>query len=617
MCGIGGIYRLHDLNKKHVHDINFIANSIASRGPNNLGIWKSQNDSVLLCHTRLSIIEISSASNQPMLSQDCKKIIVFNGEIYNYKELREKCIRNGVVFKTLSDTEVLLNIYEEYGVIGLSMLRGMYAFAIYDLDKDELFLARDHYGIKPLYYYYDGLEFAFSSYARSLGNKNSVTEISRGILQSLLFGASCEPDTYKPDVFCLEAGTYKLISKNGILNGNIPLNSNNQSRCQKKNDRILKIGRSIEESVKYHLVSDVPVGIMLSAGIDSSILAAATSKFINKNKKIYALTIVFNKYLGSAYDEISLAAKVSKIYGLEHIYEIITEKDLHDSFPQILKDMDQPTADGINTWFVARLARRNNIQVLLSGVGGDELLGGYKTYLVVPLLLKIRNLFNINLNLFKSILNFLIRITDIYNLRRYERIFLRLQLILFLKPSILNAYIVKRLVFTPFEIARILKIPEKEIFTLLKIYLSRLNYSSKLNFSNKNKSRQDMDFDLFFLETIHYLRNQLLRDADWAGMAHSVEIRTPFCDNFLRADVCAQFLCDKSRKKLKYILSRDYFKLPKEIYNRKKTGFITQIPYKLIDKMIELLPQKKNRYWNDVTEYQKLTLSICLKRINF
>jgi asparagine synthase (glutamine-hydrolysing) len=270
--------------------------------------------------------------------------------------------------------------------------------------------------------------------------------------------------------------------------------------------------------------------------------------------------------------------------------------------------MDQPTADGINTWFVARLARRNNIQVLLSGVGGDELLGGYRTYTVVPLILKLRKIFNINLNLCKSILNFLIKIADMYGLRRYERIFLRLQLILSLKPSIINAYIVKRLVFTPYEIARILKIPEINVLTLLT------NYLNKLNCFNKNGYIQEEKFDLFYLETIHYLRNQLLRDADWAGMAHSVEIRTPFCDTFLRADVCNQFLHDKSRKKLKYILSRDYFKLPKEIYKRKKTGFITQIPYNIIDRMLDCLPQKKNRYWFGLTEYQKLTISICLKK---
>lgn len=419
MCGIFGVIN----TKKKIDESRVVAarDVLAHRGPDDAGIYTSpcypepveRSPFVVLAHRRLSIIDLSPAAHQPMTTDDGRFTIVYNGEIYNFEEIRKEISSRqsavGNKFKTNSDTEVILYLYSKYGKDCLNMLRGMFAFAIWDDKEKKLFAARDRFGIKPFYYLKNDDEFIFSSELKAIKYyKNGLTISMQGMDAFLKTGSVPAPLTIyeetrallpghwleiqsksKPEVkqywsfFELFSYTEKLRSLHGndeTLTSKVP--------HLKYDDNAKKIIRnSLLDSIKSHMVADVEVGAFLSGGIDSTAIVSLMRQ-VGK-EKIKTVSIVFPD---SRFDESKYSRLAAKKYNTEHIEIPFTEKDLLDDFEYIISVMDQPTIDGINTYFVSKAAKLAGLKVVLSGLGGDELFGGYPSFNLIPKYQRIKNL---------------------------------------------------------------------------------------------------------------------------------------------------------------------------------------------------------------------------------
>lgn len=365
MCGIAG-YVSKKVDKKVLKKM---TDRIAYRGPDSEGFYLG--DTVALGHRRLSIIDLNSG-NQPIYNEDKKVVVVFNGEIYNYKELRSELEEHGHTFSTNSDTEVLVHGYETWGHKLTKHLRGMYAFAIWDSKVEELYLARDEWGIKPLYYYLNGDSFLFASEIKAfLDHPLFKREFNDSILASYLcFNSTPTEETFFKGVFRVEPGCQIVYKKGKVTKEKFF----SLSFCEtdKDMDTIVKeIDQAMKNSVMYHEIADVEVGSFLSSGIDSSYLVS-----LAKPDKTYTVG-----YDNPKYDEISYAKDLTDKLGISNISKKITKEEYMKAFPDIMYHMDEPLADpsAIALYFVAQIASKD-VKVVLSGEGADELFGGYNTY---------------------------------------------------------------------------------------------------------------------------------------------------------------------------------------------------------------------------------------------
>ena len=366
MCGIAG-YVSEQKPKKKI--LKAMTDRIAYRGPDAEGFFL--DDNCALGHRRLSIIDLSTG-NQPIYNELEDKVIVFNGEIYNYQELREELIKLKHKFKTSSDTEVLIHGYEEWGTKLTKKLRGMFAFAIWDKEKKELYLARDQWGIKPLYYYHNNETFMFASEIKAfLDHPDFIKEFNEEILSAYLcFNSTPTEETFFKGVYRLEPG-HQLIYKNGKIKierfFSFKFKETNKSIEEIAND----IDKAMKNSVKYHEIADVEVGSFLSSGIDSSYLVS-----IAKPDKTYTVG-----YDNPKYDEISYAKDLTKKLNISNKSKKITKKEYLKAFPNIMYHMDEPLSDpsAIALYFVAEIASKD-VKVVMSGEGADELFGGYNSY---------------------------------------------------------------------------------------------------------------------------------------------------------------------------------------------------------------------------------------------
>ncbi len=367
MCGIAGFISPISEKKPIIQKM---TERIAHRGPDGEGFYIDQN--IALGHRRLAIIDLSTG-DQPMYNEDQSLVIVFNGEIYNYLELRTELLQKNHQFTTNSDTEVLLHGYEEWGSDLLNKLRGMFAFAIWDKKKEELFIARDNWGIKPLYYYQNGDTFMFASEIKAfLDHPAFHKEFNEQILSAYLcFNSTPTTETFFKGVYRLEPGHY-LIYKNQEITikqyFKLEFTEQEQDFHQIVND----ISTSMEDSVNHHQIADVEVGSFLSSGIDSSYLVS-----VARPDKTYTVG-----YDDPKYDEISYAEDLASKLNISNKSKKITKEEYLAKFPQIMYHMDEPLADPsvIALYFVAELASQD-VKVVLSGEGADELFGGYNSYL--------------------------------------------------------------------------------------------------------------------------------------------------------------------------------------------------------------------------------------------
>lgn len=377
MCGIGGLLYFDNNRVVSSGMLKEMSGVMVHRGPDDGGLFADRN--LGLCFRRLSIIDLR-AGHQPLISERSGMTIVFNGEIYNYKEEREKLKKKGYIFSTATDTEVILHLYEEYGVDCLQYLRGMFAFAIWDPKNRHLFCARDRFGIKPFYYYTDSQKFIFGSEIKVIMNAGDVDRtLSYDALDSYFaFGhISGELSVYRY-VKKLLPGHYLQVSfKENI---SFTIRKYWEIKFEPDYSRTEKywtdeLAEALYESVKLHMVSDVPLGAFLSGGIDSSSVVAMMA--MNSDQPVKTFSIGF---LNKPNNELQYARQIAKKYGCEHHEEII-EPESVSTLPMLVKSFDEPFADSsaIPTWYVSRMARKH-VTVVLSGDGGDELFAGYNIY---------------------------------------------------------------------------------------------------------------------------------------------------------------------------------------------------------------------------------------------
>jgi asparagine synthase (glutamine-hydrolysing) len=455
--------------------------------------------------------------------------ITYNGEIYNFRELRKDLEGRGVRFRTTSDTEVLLELYRSEGPRFLSKLRGMYAFALWDASRKELFLARDPFGIKPLYFADDGRTLRFASQVKALlaGGNIDDSPSAAGQVGFLLWGHVPEPHTIYQGIRSLPPGYAMTISAGGpariwkhcdVLDL-LAEAEQGGTHADDENSISEPIRRAVAETVNYHMVADVPVGCFLSSGIDSNVLCAFASQAV-KAGTLKCVTLGFKEYRGTHADEVPLAVQSASTLGVHHQVCEIARQEFIGDIERLLHCMDQPSVDGANTYFVAKAAAAAGLKVAISGVGADEIFGGYPSFSQVPRLASVSRWLPQG-----SAMGAVFRRLTAPLLRRITSP--KYASLLEYGGSLAGAYFLRRGLYMPWEISGLL---EREV---VRQGLGELNVPTALG--GRLLRFGTPYVSVMAAEIVEYLQPRLLRDTDWAGMAHSLEIRTPYVDvHFLR-----------------------------------------------------------------------------------
>jgi asparagine synthase (glutamine-hydrolysing) len=566
MCGINGIFAYGDsASSPDRKELIATRDHMLSRGPDGYGEWWSDCRRLGFSHQRLAIIDLSNRAAQPMASHCGRFMIVFNGEIYNYAKIRRELEKEGAVFHSESDTEVLLNLYALKREKMVRDLRGMFAFAIWDNVDRELFLARDPYGIKPLYTADDGTTLRFASQAKALlaGGHVSRDPEPAGVVGFYLWGSVPEPFTLYREIRQLPAGHTQRVTQAGI-NEPVPYASIAEALAKGSDpsfegiDRVNDLVRNATlESVKAHLVADVEVGIFLSAGVDSGALLGLMKDA--GQAKVRAITLSFDEFGETVDDETPIARDIAELYGAEHLVRTVSKQEFEADLPAILDAMDQPSIDGINSWFVAKAASEAGLKIAFSGVGGDELFAGYPSFRDVPRWVSSTALLSAVPGLGVAVRVLLDQLAGFQIPPKAAALFEY-------GGTYAGSYLLRRGLFLPHEMRSFID-P-----LVLKDGLRKLNPLGYLEDSMTPDPKQQIS-RVAALESCNYMRHQLLRDADWAGMAHSLEIRTPLVDFSLLQAICPampMFFAGVGKKALAIAPETP---LPSYIINRPKTGF--------------------------------------------
>lgn len=541
------------------------------RGPDGEGLWLDAKAGVGFVHRRLSIIDLSHAADQPMRDPLNDATIVFNGEIYNYQALRAELSAVGETFATHGDTEVLLALWRREGPAMLSRLRGMYAFAIHDPGRDALFLARDPFGIKPLYLSQQpgrGLHFASQIKALLAGGGIAATPSPAGHAGFFIFGHVPEPFTLYREVRSLEPGRGLLIERSGrsesfgagietLFRDTAPLElSAGEAREA--------LGSALRDSVRHHFVADVPVGLFLSAGLDSASLLALSAELDESRRAgpLQTVTLGFAEFAGTALDEVPPAAAIASRYGAAHSVERIRREDFLSSRVAIIEAMDSPSIDGVNTWFVSRAAHHAGLKVALSGLGGDELFGGYSDFRTLP---RLRRWLALPARVPLAAEAFAAAVRAV----RLDRARPKLPGLLHHGRDLADSYLLSRSLALPMELDAFLD-P-----TLAREGIEELQLDRTL--PSTLEGIDDEQDRISVLLASFYMRNQLLRDSDWASMDHSLELRVPLVDVELWRTVIG--LRRGGHRFTKADMARSMNDpLPDGFVARPKTGFAVPVP---------------------------------------
>ena len=531
MCGIAGILTYTPYAPSvETDELTRIRDRMAARGPDGAGLWVAEDRRLGLGHRRLAILDPHPRGDQPMWSEDGRFGIVYNGEIYNFRELASALARTGCRFRTGTDTEVLLELYRRDGTAMCGSLRGMYAFGIWDRHEETLFLARDPFGIKPLYVHDDGHTLRFASQVKALlaGGGIVTRPEPAGLAGFWVWGHVPEPWTCYQGIQSLAPGSWLRLERNGrrqtgrfhdlfnLMCGQDALAGAAKAVPPWSTDADLRA--TLLDSVRYHLIADVPVGVFLSAGIDSATIAALAAE---TGARLRTLTLGFAEYRGTPADETVLAGQVARHYGTEHQTLWVETDDFTEVLDRVLEDMDQPSVDGINTWLVARAATRTGLKVALSGLGGDELFGGYPSFRHVPRMHTLAR----PLAPFPAI-GRAVRRLSVPALRRFTSV--KYGGLFEYGGTWEGAYLLRRAERMPWELAALPRSLPLADPDLLREGVERLRaaWIEDRALAPLGTDRRKVSY----LELIRYMRDRLLRDADWAGMAHSLEIRVPFVD---------------------------------------------------------------------------------------
>lgn len=512
MCGIAGIVTARSLRTDECRRVSAMKDALQHRGPDDAGLFIDPTATCALAQTRLSILDLSVAGHQPMRTTDGRYTIVFNGEIYNFEMLRVELLAEGVEFQSRTDTEVILHLFRKHGCGCVDRLKGMFAFAIWDSVSKSLFAARDPLGIKPLYFWQDGDCFAFASEIRALLKAELGPKIlsSKGLAGYLLHGSVQEPETLVENVEMLPAGHFLNWSEGRMkISQYWDIKFTNELV---ESTQAVKITRAaLIDTVRRHFVSDVPVGVFLSGGVDSTALVA-----IAREVGINQLRTFCIGFEESGFNEGQLAKRTAAHFGTDHHQWTMNAKTARGLLGNFLECIDQPSNDGFNTFCISKLASDSGLKVVLSGVGGDELFGGYPSFSSVPKLVQ----WSRRLRALGRPIGWLASISQ------NARLPLRMQRAATFcqgDGGWTSAYWAMRGFFSPTEAVK-----------LIDAYTGRTPEFSVANLLRQPVPHQLTEMDqVSYLELTKYMRNQLLRDSDVMSMAHGLELRVPLVDSTL------------------------------------------------------------------------------------
>lgn len=538
MCRIAGILHTAEPLERLTLQVKEMCDAQQHGGPDDEGLYTDAAAHLVLGNRRLSLLDLTAAGHMPMQYAD-RYVITYNGEIYNYAALKAELEAAGYRFSNHTDTEVILAAFARWNTQAFARFNGMFAFALWDKLTQQLYLVRDAAGIKPLYYSCKAGRLSFASEMRSF-KKLGFAEHESWKIFLLAYGHLPEPVTNLQDVQPLPKGCFlqydSHTQKARLQSFSFFSFSNGIIDSQRAVGHLQQL---LADSVQRQLLADAPVGIFLSGGLDSSILTALASK--SKAGSIKTLSLYFeDKQLSEKYYQDLV---IRHLQSANHQF-LVQEQDFQQQLPQVLDGMDLPSCDGINTWFISRFARQQGLKAVLSGIGGDELFGGYPSFKRMALAEALQQLPRAALKAANKTGG------------RYQRFsYLRLQ-------GIQGIYLFLRGHFSMLEIARQLDATEKEVYDVL----ATPPPVDFINLHGKNKASW-MEFNL-------YMQNQLLRDADVMGMQNSLEIRVPFLDETVIRHAFATQSSIKYGAMPKQMLVDAFGSLlPKEVYDRKKMGF--------------------------------------------
>lgn len=560
MCGICGTYAYGpDAPPVDTAKLTRMRDAMHRRGPDGQGLWLAGDGRAGFGHRRLSIIDLSEAGSQPMHDSDGRFVIVVNGEIYNYRELRDELAGAGQRFKSRSDTEVVLELFKREGTAAFARLRGMYALAIWDVDTRSLVLARDPFGIKPLYVADDGRTLRFASQVKALLTDDAVdtTADPAGHAGYFLWGHVPEPFTLYRAIAAFPAGHVQTIRPGHVGRPEVFADPAAVLRAAERSPRDsgADLHGLLFDSVAHHHVADVPVGVFLSAGRDSTAIAAFSTEFGGAHLRTF--TLGFEDFRGTVKDEVPLAESVAATLHAEHTTEWIAGDVFAAARDDVLDVMDQPSVDGINTYFVAKLARGAGIKVALSGLGGDELFGGYPSFAEMPKAAAVIGAIPAGRAVGILLRRLLHRPISAWTSPKYAGL-------VEYGRTLGGAYLLRRALHMPWELAGILGQDMAEAGLARLAPLERVEQAIA--------GLRDPYLAVMLLEMTLYMRDRLLRDSDWASMAHSLELRVPLVDWQLFEHL-APYLAGRNRPRKSALSAAPRTRLPDAVAHRPKSGF--------------------------------------------
>lgn len=560
MCGITGIFAFNQIGSFYMINLGKSMELLTHRGPDGRGTFI--DDLIALGHRRLSIIDTING-RQPMHDKSNRYVIIFNGEIFNYKKIKEELIDSfNCEFDSESDTEVLLNAYIYWGADCLTKLSGFFAFAIYDKQSHEIFIARDRLGVKPLLYYRDEDKFIFASEMQALLAYNVPREIDyTSIQQYFSLGYIPEPNSIFQDVKKIEPGSYMIISKAQIISKRyyqLPGKKTSKKHADSFDTATQKVATLIDESIQDRLISDVPVGAFLSGGIDSSIVVATASKYI---EKLNTYSIGYKD--AAFYDETKSAELIAKTFNTNHTSIVLGQKDLADNIMSCLESMSEPFGDASSLpLYVLSKHVSSSVKVVLSGDGADELFGGYNKHKAEWLIknptwqIQCAKMAEPFLNLFKSSR----ASTGGDTIRQLKKLTQGMRL------SDEERYYAWCCIYSSKEQGEILLEQAHKNPEYLRRKASILRRFNKGNYDLNDVLNTDMEL---------VLASDMLYKVDSTSMANSLEVREPMIDYRLVDYVTSLPAAYKVNKNGTKFLLKQSFKdvLPDEILKKPKHGF--------------------------------------------
>jgi asparagine synthase (glutamine-hydrolysing) len=524
--------------------VSIMCQALKHGGPDDEGVFSDEKVNLAFGHRRLSIIDLSSNGHQPMTDVGQKAWITFNGEIYNYPELKQQLINLGARFHSNTDTEVILTGYLYWGIAAFSKFRGMFAFALYDIIQGITYLVRDTAGIKPLYYHIENGQISFASEVKAFKIAGITNETDHTWpIKFLAFGHIPEPYTTLKNVYSLTKGHFLLWDHQKSTYNIKPYYSNasDQTYITDVNTARKNIHDTLKAAVNRELISDASIGVFLSGGVDSSLITLLADE--HRKQQLKTISIYFNE---KTYDERSYQNLVSSKINGEKFVHLVKQQDFDEFLPRIISDMDMPTTDGINSWFISSYAHQDGLKAVLSGLGADELFGGYPSFNRIRYLQYLR-----------KVPTSLFSFANYFKADKYKKI----SFLAYDNP--VADYLLLRGFFVPEDIAKILNIDIKEVNEIL------FNNHSIPDLGPYNEERAA------WFETNLYMQNQLLRDTDVMSMSHGLEVRVPFLDeDFKRlAESISPEIRFNNNQPKKILIDSFNDILPKEVWNRPKMGF--------------------------------------------